>query len=136
MSTRIHTLLIHTPPTTLDAVHSLLESIWEQSSDVSKEDQMRFETALIELASNIFRHADNGTGISCSLSVQINNNQIEANLRDTGQPGDIQLTGVEMPDEYSESGRGIALIQALVDEFTYERDGEHNVWHILKRKTA
>ena len=135
MTKRTHTLLIDTPPDTLDAVHALLGSIWEQSPDVSRADQMRFETALIELASNIFRHADTGGGISCSLSVHIDPQQIEAHVRDTGQPGDIQLTGVEMPDEYSESGRGIALINALVDEFTYTREGEQNIWRILRRRT-
>lgn len=135
MTKRTHTLLIDTPPDTLDAIHALLGSIWEQSPDVSMADQMRFETALIELASNIFRHADTGGGISCSLAVHIDSHQIEAHLRDTGQPGDIQLTGVEMPDAYSESGRGIALINVLVDEFTYTREGEQNIWRILRRRT-
>ncbi|MBC7464251.1 MAG: ATP-binding protein [Actinobacteria bacterium] len=135
MNNAAHTLIIDTPPDTLDSVHELLRIIWEKSPDVSAEDQIRFETALIELASNIFRHADDGGGISCLLSVEISADKIEANLRDTGQPGDIQLTGVEMPDAYSESGRGIALINALVDEFIYAREGEQNVWRILRKRT-
>ncbi len=113
-------------------MHNLLQVIWEKSPEVDIQDQLRFETALIELASNIFRHADTGSGVSCSLSVHISSDKIEANLRDTGQPGDIEIVDVDMPDVLAESGRGLALINALVDEFTYERIDDHNVWHIAK----
>ncbi len=133
MNTKSHTLVIDTPPDTLDAVHNLLQIIWEKSPEVDIQDQIRFETALIELASNIFRHADSGSGVSCSLSVHISSDKIEASLRDTGQPGDIEIVDVEMPDVLAESGRGIALINALVDEFTYERIDDHNVWNITKK---
>ena len=135
MNVTTHTFSITTPPGTLDSVHELLRTVWEKSPEIDGQDQMRFETALIELTSNIFRHADDGLGISFSLTVRITNKHIEAILRDTGQPGEINLTEVAMPDELSESGRGIALIHALVDEFTYEREGKLNVWHILKKKT-
>ena len=133
MNAKSHTLLIDTPPDTLDSVHDLLRVIWDKSPEVDIQDQMRFETALIELASNIFRHADTGSGVSCSLSVHISNDKIEASLRDTGQPGDIEIVDAEMPDVLAESGRGLALISALVDEFTYERIDDHNVWHIAKK---
>lgn len=128
-----HTLILSTPPNNLDAVHDLMESVWESSPEIAPSDQIRFETALIELASNIFQHADNGSGISCTLTVGITSDHIEAQMRDTGEPGEIQLTGLVMPDDLSESGRGLVMIQALVDELTYEREGEHNVWRI-KRK--
>jgi anti-sigma regulatory factor (Ser/Thr protein kinase) len=34
---------------------------------------------------------------------------------------------------YAESGRGLALINALVDELSYERENEHNLWKIMRR---
>lgn len=133
MNAESHTLLIDTPPDTLDSVHDLLQVIWDKSPEIDIQDRIRFETALIELASNIFRHAHKGSGVSCSLTVHISRDRIEASLRDTGQPGDIEIVDVEMPDVLEESGRGLALINALVDEFTYERIDDHNVWHIAKR---
>ena len=123
------------PPDTLDAVHELLQTVWEKSPEVSLENQIRFETALIELVSNVFRHADTGDGVACALNIDITDMQIEAQLRDTGEPGDFKLIEATMPDELAESGRGIALIQAVVDEFTYEQEGEHNIWKILRRFT-
>jgi serine/threonine-protein kinase RsbW len=131
-----HTLIIDTPPDTLDAVHDLLRAVWEKSPDVDVSDQIRFETALIELASNIFRHADSGKGVSCALSIDISPQSIEANLKDTGEPGDIELVNLSMPEEFAESGRGLALIRALVDEFTYERVDDHNFWRIARRRVS
>jgi len=124
------------PPDTLDAVHELLQTVWEKSPEVSAENQMRFETALIELVSNVFRHADTGDGVACALTIDISDRHIEAQLSDTGEPGNFKLIEATMPDELSESGRGIALIQAVVDEFTYEQEGEHNIWKILRRFTT
>lgn len=37
-----------------------------------------------------------------------------------------------MPDAFAESGRGIALIQALVTDFDYERTASRNLWSIRK----
>ena len=41
-----------------------------------------------------------------------------------------------MPEELAESGRGIALIQALVDELEYVRSGSSNHWRISRSRTA
>ncbi len=128
-----YALALISPPATLDEVHTLLAGIWEKSPEVSSESQMRFETALIELVSNIFRHADSGEGVACSLKINISDTDIEAVMRDTGESGEIEITGTAMPDPLDEGGRGIPLINALVDEFTYENDGEYNVWRIVRK---
>ena len=130
---KIHTVSMSSPPDDVDTVHSLLEDVWRSGTHVSVIDRISFETALIELVSNVIRHADSGSGITCTLSIEVSTDHIEANLRDTGEPGDVELIGRAMPEDLAESGRGIPLIQALVDELTYEREGNLNRWS-LRRK--
>jgi serine/threonine-protein kinase RsbW len=129
----VHTLLISTPPDDVDDVHALLESVWRDSAHVLELDRISFETALIELASNVIRHADSGHGVTATLTIEVSGDQIKANLKDSGKPGNIELGNRSMPTDLSESGRGIALIQALVDELNYERDANHNHWQIIRK---
>ena len=130
---KIHSVSMSSPPDDVDSVHLLLEDVWRSETHISVLDRISFETALIELVSNVIRHADSGSGVTCTLTINVSDENIEATLRDTGEPGDVQLVGRTMPEDLAESGRGIPLIQALVDELTYEREGNLNSW-CLRRK--
>lgn len=129
-------LVFSSPPDDVDAVHEFLETVWAKNPDVSEFDRMAFETALIELASNVLQHASGEGGVTCVLSVTADENGLAASLADTADAGGIVLLNREMPDELSESGRGIALIQALVDDLRYERVDERNVWTITRAREA
>ena len=128
-----HTLRMSSPPDDVDAVHDLLAVVWTAVPAIGMEDRFSFETALIELASNVMRHADPGSGVSCTLLIETFPDRIEATLSDSGEPGDVQLADRDMPDVLAESGRGIPLIQALVDELRYDRTDGINRWHITRQ---
>ncbi|MCU1438748.1 MAG: hypothetical protein JWP66_1835 [Naasia sp.] len=125
-------LALSSPPDDVDSVHELLEAVWRKHDDVRDLDRMAFETALVELASNVIRHADAGSGVRCSVTVAVTESRVEATLVDTGEAGDIVLTAAQLPDDLAESGRGLPIIQALVDELTYTRDGGLNRWCIAR----
>ena len=129
----VHTLQMSFPPDDVDTVHHLLENVWSDAPGISLRDRMSFETALIELASNVIQYANAGTGVSCRVSVETQDDQISASLCDSGKAADVELDGRPMPDGMAESGRGIPLIQALVDELTYSRDDDVNHWEITRR---
>jgi len=128
-----HSLRIETPPGDVNLVHELLAAVWENSPEVPIEERYRFETALIELASNVIKHATSSNGVSCVVRVHSTERQLVAELRDTADPGEVQLVGRVMPDALAESGRGIPLSQALVDELEYSRDGGYNLWRITRK---
>lgn len=121
------------PPHDLNAVQDMLQNAWSTLPPLSDDDRMRFELALVELTSNVIRHADDGTGVSCTLRIDNHGDRIEATLVDSGKPGSVCISCTEMPDELSESGRGIPLIRALVDELDYGRDGGVNRWYIMRK---
>lgn len=126
------TLDLAAPPDDVNSVHGLLETVWAEHEHVGDIDRISFETALIELVSNVIRHGDGGCGIRCSVTVTVTGDRIQARLHDDGEPGDIQLTGRDLPDDLAESGRGIPLITALVDVVRYERSADSNFWYLSR----
>lgn len=127
-----YTIAMSAPPDDVDMVHSLLEQVWAGEPAVPAADRLRFETALIELTSNVIKHADSGSGVRCVLTVSVVDGRLHAHLSDTGEPGQLALSRRSMPDQDSESGRGLALIQALVDDLEYFRSEDFNHWRISR----
>jgi serine/threonine-protein kinase RsbW len=129
------TMTLQAPPDDVDAVHELVARLWHDRPDVGDLDRMAFETALVELASNVIEHADSGEGVSCVVSVTVDEGSMSARLRDGAEPGDFRLTPRDMPDADAESGRGLAMVQLLCDELTYERVGDENVWSVRRTRS-
>lgn len=129
----IHSMYMTSPPDDVNRVHEFLEQVWEDAPTIGMMDRFGFETALVELAANIFRHADIGDGLECNVRVETGDKRIVALLTDSGAKGNIYLGDADMPDEMEENGRGLLLIKALVDELHYERQGEVNQWRISKK---
>lgn len=132
-STASHSITLVAPPDDVDAVHQLLAEVWVDFPSVSTVDRTSFETALIELASNVIRHAGGGAAVRCDLTVSIVGGVIEARLTDGAAPSNADLVARGMPDALSEQGRGIPLIQLLVDEVEYIRSESVNHWRISRR---
>ncbi|MBF4621820.1 ATP-binding protein [Clavibacter sp. VKM Ac-2542] len=134
MTETTRSLTLQSPPDDVDAVHELVAGLWDDRPDVGALDRMAFETALIELASNVIEHADDGQGVTCVVSVTVDDGVMSARLRDGSEPGDFRLTAREMPGADAESGRGLAMVQMLCDELTYERVGGENVWSVRRTR--
>jgi serine/threonine-protein kinase RsbW len=129
------TLQFRTPPDSVDVVHEMLAQLWEEREDVDEMDRFAFETALIELTANVIQHSCSTTAIVCRLGVEVDDDSLRALLVDSADPPGIDTSPRAMPDAFAESGRGIALIQALVTTFDYERSASHNVWSLCRNRT-
>ncbi|MFC3297669.1 ATP-binding protein, partial [Clavibacter michiganensis subsp. insidiosus] len=87
MTETTRSLTLQSPPDDVDAVHELVAGLWDDRPDVGALDRMAFETALIELASNVIEHADDGQGVTCVVSVTVDDGVMSARLRDGSEPG-------------------------------------------------
>ena len=127
------TARLSSPPANVNDIHDFMAGVWDSVPDVSALDRISLETAVVELAANVLQHADgDGTGLTCELTVSVANERMTVALRDTGEPGDITLVDLEMPALDAESGRGLPLIGALVDEVEHRHDGTHNHWRLVR----
>ncbi|SDR02057.1 serine/threonine-protein kinase RsbW [Curtobacterium sp. UNCCL20] len=134
MSTAVggHSLDLSCPPDDVTAVHTFLEHVWGTEPTVSAEDRMALELALVELASNVIEHGADGAGVSCTLRLDVGADAVEANLVDDGVPVPVDPSAARLPDALAESGRGLALVQMVVDDLHYERVGDHNRWTVRR----
>lgn len=123
------------PPADVNDIHDFVAGVWAAAPDVSEVDRISFETALVELAANVLRYADGeGAGLTCEVTIEVAADRLSLAVRDTGEPGQIVLAGLEMPALDAESGRGLPLIHALVDEVEYHHDGTHNHWRLVRHR--
>jgi serine/threonine-protein kinase RsbW len=123
-------------PEVLDALHDLLGRAWARCPSVAGDDRMRVELAVAEIAANIVEHtAGDGIHIDMSADVVVHGDRVEVGLSDTGQEVSVDFAAAGLPDdELAESGRGMALARAVVDEVSYRREGERNRWRIMRRR--
>ncbi|RAX44202.1 ATP-binding protein [Arthrobacter sp. AQ5-06] len=122
-------------PEAIDSVHNELDGLWQDAPFVQAMDQMTFTTAVIESASNIVQHAQPAkeqkpVELGVDISVQPTLLQARVSAFFANPPFGPLEPGT--PDDDSESGRGLALIEALVTTVTFERQDGTNTW-ILSR---
>lgn len=128
--------VLRTPPEDgVSAVHEALEELWAETPGIASWDRMSFETALIELTSNIVQHARSYRHIICLVEISVTDDELRAVLNDSGEEAEVDVASPrEMPDEWAEAGRGIPFIQALVTEFDFRRVDGQNVWTIARTR--
>ena len=128
-------------PESIEAVHDLIAALWAYQPQLSAADRVRFEAAVIEIASNIVKHATawnpNQEEVAIELTLTAGPDRITARFQDDGGViGFDPSATAQMPDEIAEDGRGIALTQALVEHLSYERADATNVWTLSYRLTG
>lgn len=116
---------------TLDALSGLAAA----APDVSPEDLMLFQLAVSEVATNIAEHGQPPGSVRVSVTLAIEPAALSATFVDSAEPASIVLADAAMPGPEQESGRGVALALAALDEFTHERAGG-NVWRLRRDRRS
>ncbi|WP_134738980.1 ATP-binding protein [Nocardioides sp. 503] len=123
-------------PEIMDLVHGMIEHLWTTHPDIGERDRARFEMSVIEILGNIVEHAYAAEETHPStrrfqIALAATEDRLVARLADNGLPVGLDLSGAVMPDELAESGRGLALATAALDDLGYHRVGDRNLWDLL-----
>lgn len=126
-------------PAFVELVLDALDTLWETSPHVSPEDRTLFTLAVSEVSTNIATHADApgepDVGITVEVDIEVGADDLVATFVDTADPARIDWDAVTMPDVDSESGRGLALSNAVLDDFEHSGDASGNTW-VLRRRLS
>jgi serine/threonine-protein kinase RsbW len=125
-------------PESLELIHELLEKVWEGEPGIDLMDRIRFETALIEVASNIIEHSQpaGSDPVRLVLVVECEPERLFAEFTDNAKPAGIDLAAAEFPDDTYGSGRGLALAKVALDHFSYAKEDSGNRWTLLCRRRS
>lgn len=115
----------------VDAVHAALDSLWTAVPDVSDDDRLLFALAVSEVATNVVEHAEGPDHPLVSVRLEVDAEALTAVMTDDADPALIRLDQVEMPGADAESGRGLALALAALDELVHD-PGDGNVWRLRR----
>lgn len=122
-------------PALVDEVLDSLDALWSQSPHVGPADRTLFALAVSEVATNIVQHADAfaHAEISVDVALRVTADELLATIIDTAHPASIDWENISMPDQDSESGRGLAIATAALDVFEHSGGGAGNTW-VLRRR--
>lgn len=124
-------------PASLEEVHALLEELVQRSPGITARERMRFETALVEVASNVIQHAQPrppDEHVTVTVVLRCDDAALTADLVDDALPAQVDPAAAEMPAPDAESGRGLALARSLCDELRLVREGDGNRWTVVCRR--
>lgn len=122
----------------IETVHILLDELWADAPFVPEMDRMTFATAVIEAASNIVQHArpEFPTPVELGVDISVRTHSLRAEISAFGAIDPQLDTGAQgMPGPEAESGRGLALIRALVSTVTFARQDGTNTWVLSRDST-
>ena len=112
-------------------IRHLIEHALEEVGVVS-ETAADVELALAEACANVLEHS--GPGDAYDVSITIGPVNCEIRVTDVGRGFDFESLTARMADTDAESGRGIALMRALMDQVRFTSEPEQGtIVHLVKR---
>ena len=97
--------------------------------------RLHMDLAAGEIGANIIEHSGDGQPVHMRMSIELTADTVRAVFTDDGHPAPMDLSRVQMPDEMSEYGRGLAIAFRVLDELSYRRDTEGNHWILVHSRT-
>jgi serine/threonine-protein kinase RsbW len=122
-------------PESLDLLHTLLERVRADHPEIDEVDLSMFETAIVEIHGNVIQHGSPPGQVVYAFELRVHDDRLVGILADTGNPVPDLSQLDELPDGLAESGRGLWLAKATLDELEYVRAGDRNTWRLVRRRS-
>jgi serine/threonine-protein kinase RsbW len=106
------------------------------SFGLDQTEAFKVKTCVVEAINNSIEHAYEGQVGNVTMSAWEENQQVKIEIIDEGREPEIRepcSNSDELPDPYSERGRGLAIIRAWMDDLSMTRTGSSNVLCMSKR---
>ena len=106
------------------------------SFGLDQTEAFKVKTCGVEAINNSIEHAYEGQVGNVTMSAWEENQQVKIEIIDEGREPEIRepcSNSDELPDPYSERGRGLAIIRAWMDDLSMTRTGSSNVLCMSKR---
>lgn len=120
---------------TLGDISGVLEQTWSTNSHVPDDVRVQVGIAAGEIGANIVEHAGCGRAVRMRMEVYVRPNEVEVTFTDDGAPVSLNLSGLCMPNELAERGRGLAMARAVLERLHYCRDMV-NCWTLVSKQFA
>lgn len=94
------------------------------------------KTCVVEAINNCIEHAYEGQAGNVTISAWEQDDRICIQVEDEGrmpESKDLPSDHAELPDPFSERGRGLAIMRAWMDELSVVREGSSNILRMSKR---
>ncbi|MEM1023945.1 MAG: ATP-binding protein [Myxococcota bacterium] len=115
---------------------SVLDELWTavqaeicQELRVDSATLIDFRLALVEATSNAIVHGHGEDGRTLHVEVRAAPDKLEAAVHDSG-PGFPFEPEPPLPANEAEAGRGLWMMEQLLDEIRYEREGGKNIMRL------
>ncbi|WP_298402737.1 ATP-binding protein [uncultured Chloroflexus sp.] len=118
------------PSEGIEQLHTALASFWDEAG-VAPEAQIRFNTAIAEVVANILQYAVRPGDGPIQLRLRFTPARIEARLVDRGRAWERPAIVTSLPEDWHESGRGLAIAGAILDTLQYRRFRNLNCWRLV-----
>ena len=117
-------------------IHRALDEAWVAHPEVPEVIRMGVSIAAVEVGNNILEHAGHGRDLRIRMDLRVLGGKVRVEFTDDGLPAAINLAAIRMPDPMAESGRGLALARAFLNDLSYQRDATGNHWTLVSESFA
>jgi serine/threonine-protein kinase RsbW len=121
----------------LDLLAQAVEQVCTNTPGVGDRDRWLFETAVIEIGTNLVEHASpRGPGpVQVEAYIASTASELVATFHDDALPAEVDLHPPG-PEDLASSGRGLLLVHKAVHRLEFEAAAAGNTWTLARRYSS